>query len=300
MKIEVRIPATTANLGPGFDTLGLALNIFNYLQIETDCSHPSFEFEGEGASFLRGGLDNLTLLAIAKIFEITGREIIPLRIVQRNQIPLAAGLGSSAAAIVGGLVAANVLLGQPLRADELLFLAAEMEGHSDNAAAALFGGLVISKKEEKRIIYSKIQPQNPPKVIAVIPDFSLKTDLSRSVLPSQVPYEDAVFNLGHLAFLIHCFLSGDYSNLHLACQDKLHQKYRQALVPALSEVIDACVQNGGLGAALSGAGPGVVGFAQKNEERIGKAMQEAFRAQGLKSRIMITEINNDGASLITL
>lgn len=294
MKIKVRIPATTANLGPGFDTLGLALNIFNYIEIDTDTNRLSFEIQGEGANMLAANQNNLAYQAVCRVFAEVGKSMIPLKIRQVNEIPLASGLGSSAAAIVGGLQAANLLLNKPLKTDELLSLATDMEGHPDNAAPAILGGLVIAGRDNQKIIYSQIKPINPPRVIAVIPDYSLNTNRARSVLPSQVPFQDAVDNLSCLALLINCFTSGDYTNLHFGCKDKLHQDYRKSLVPGFDDVISACIISGGLGAALSGAGPAIIGFAHSNIEQIGSKMQSAFLDHGINSKVIVTQINNEG------
>ncbi len=294
MRIKVRIPATTANLGPGFDTLGLALNIFNYIEIDTDTEQLSIEIQGEGEKRLAANESNLSYQAISRVFTEVGRTMIPLKIKQVNEIPLASGLGSSAAAIVGGLTAANLLLNQPLKTNQLLALAADMEGHPDNAAPALLGGLVIAGKDKQKIIYSQIKPNNPPQVIVVIPDYSLNTNKARSVLPNQVPFQDAVDNLSRLALLINCFSSGDYTNLRFGCEDKLHQDYRKSLVPGFDDVISACTLSGGLGAALSGAGPTIVGFAYNNIKQISSKMQAAFLVHGINSRIIVTQINNEG------
>ncbi len=294
MKIKLRIPGTTANLGPGFDTLGLALNIYNYIELDTNTDQLTIEIQGQGENQLATDTTNLTYQAIKKVFDATGKKIFPLKIKQINEIPLASGLGSSAAACVGGLVAANLLLQEPLTKDELLVLATEIEGHPDNAAPALLGGLVIAGKDEGELICSKIEPANPPNIIVLIPDYPIRTKDSRAILPSQVPFQDAVANLGHLALLIDCFVSGNYKNFYFGCRDKLHQKYRKALVPGFEQVIAACLKSGGLGAALSGAGPTIVGFAHENVYQIGACMQQAFLNQGIESKIIVTQINKEG------
>lgn len=294
MNVKVKVPATTANLGPGFDTLGLALNIFNYLEVSTEADELSIEITGEGAEFLAPNQNNLVYKAIQRLFEEVGQELPPLKIKQYNEIPLASGLGSSAATIVSGLVAANYLVHNPLDDDQLLALATEMEGHPDNAAPALFGGLIISGIEQDKIIYSKIKPENPPQIIVVVPEFSVSTQQARSVLPNEICYDDAVYNLSRLAFLINCFVTGDYDNFSYACQDRLHQNYRKSLVPGFDDVINASYLHGGLGAALSGAGPTVVGFAYENVELIARKMQDAFLKNNFESKVFITAINNKG------
>lgn len=294
MSICLRIPATTANLGPGFDTLGLALNIYNYLEVDTNTDELIIEIQGEGTGELATTKENLTYKAICTVFEQVGKQLMPIRIKQTNEIPLAGGLGSSAATIVGGLVMGNLLLGNPLSQNDLLNLATLIEGHPDNVAPALLGGLIAAGTEDKQVIYSKIIPKNPPQVLVVIPDFKLSTSRARSVLPDQVPFKDATANLSRIALLLNAFTTGDYQNLAYACDDQLHQKYRSSLIHGLYDVIDACKNAGGLGACLSGAGPTIVGFAASNAEEVGKKMQAAYAKHQIKSRLIITSINNDG------
>jgi len=298
MRIKILTPATSANLGPGFDTLGLALNIFNELEIETDTSEFTIEIEGEGSSFLPRDKKSLVYQAIAKVYAAVGQEVPPLQVKQSNRIPIASGLGSSAAAIVGGLAAANRLLGSPLRMDDLLQLAAAIEGHPDNVAPALLGAVVASGMDEGRLIWYRIQPLNPPRIVVISPAFPLSTAKARQVLPDKVPLADAVHNISRTAFLIHCFASGDYRNLRFAMEDKLHQAYRAQLIPGLNDVISACCAAGGLGAALSGAGPAVIGFVDPTDpgrsEAVAASMQDAFAKHGIASTVISTDICTTG------
>lgn len=299
MEIKIAVPATSANLGPGFDTLGVALKLYNYLEIDPDTDTLAFEISGEGSAVLPRGTTNLVYQAVAAVYQEVGQLPPPLKIKQTNYIPPSSGLGSSAAAVVGGLTAANLLLNNPLSTDQLLQLAAKIEGHPDNAAPALIGGLVISGTDADQIIWQQLQPKNPPQVIVVVPDFSLRTAHSRGVLPQKVAFQDAVDNLSRLAFLLHCFASGDYTNLRFACEDSLHQNYRAQLIPGFHAVIAACYQAGGLGAALSGAGPSVIAFAEPSKaETVGAAMQAAFAQEQIASRVFITEIAEQGAGLV--
>lgn len=298
MLIRLKIPATTANLGPGFDTLGLALDIYNYLEVDTNTDEFAIEIKGEGADLLYRDKDNLTYKAICTVFNEVGQKPIPMKIAQNNEIPLSRGLGSSAAAIVGGLVMGNILLGNPLTQNDLLKLATLMEGHPDNVAPALLGGLIAAGMDDQEVIHCKITPKNPPYVLVIIPEFQLSTSRARSVLPEQVPFKDATYNLSRIALLLNAFTTGNYDNLPFACDDKLHQKYRSSLIPGLNDVISACLAAGGVGASLSGAGPTVVGFALDNPEIIGQAMQAAFTKHNISSHLIITTINNAGISQI--
>ena len=301
MHVKVLTPASSANLGPGFDTLGLALKIYNELEIDTETRIPTIEIEGEGGAALPKGKQNLSYRAAAKVFEAVGEAVPPLYIRQLNRIPIASGLGSSAAAIVGGLMAANHLLGSPLAVDRLLGLAVEIEGHPDNVAPALLGGLVVSGTDSGKVTWYQIQTDKPPYVIVISPDFHLSTSRARQALPRRVLLADAVHNMSRTAFLLNCFSSGDYRYLRFAMEDKLHQPYRARLIPGLNAVIDACYEAGGIGAALSGAGPAVIGFVDRSskEKAVETAakMQHAFAVHGIKSRPILTEICTTGAVL---
>lgn len=298
MRIKILTPATSANLGPGFDTLGLALEIFNQLEIDTDSTEMAINIEGEGSSILPKGEQNLACRAIAEVYARMGKAVPPLRIKQINRIPIASGLGSSAAAIVGGLVAANRLLGCPLATNDLLQLAVGIEGHPDNVAPALLGAVVVSGIDSGKVLWYQIQPVNPPQMIVISPSFRLSTAKARQVLPKRVLLADAVHNLSRTAFLLHCFASGDYRYLRFAMEDRLHQVYRAKLIPGLNEVINACYAAGGIGAALSGAGPAVIAFAEgKNENQAGQiaaSMQAAFAKHGIESTSLITKLCTTG------
>lgn len=287
MNFKLKIPATSANLGPGFDTLGLALSLYNYLEVDTNTKSFSFDVYGEGADSLTKDEQNLTYRAMQKVFDVVGKPMIPMHLIQSNEIPLSRGLGSSAAAIVGGLVAANITLQQPLSQPELVNLATQMEGHPDNVAPALLGGLVVSAMQDQEVIYTKLKPKFLPDIIIVIPDFSLSTYKAREVLPTQVSLSDAVFNMGRLGVQLSCFVTGNYTNFKYGCEDRLHQDYRSELIPGFNDVIAACMDNGGLGATLSGAGPTIIGFAQYNAKEIGQKMQTAFLNAGISSKVLI-------------
>lgn len=300
MRIKVLSPATSANLGPGFDTLGLAMQIYNELEIHTDAAEFTIEVEGAGRASLPRDKRSLVYKAIAKVYAAVGKPVPPLRVRQINRIPVASGLGSSAAAIVGGLTAANHLLGSPLTQDDLLQLAVEIEGHPDNVAPALLGAVVASGVDSGKVIWYQIKPANQPHIVVISPDFPLSTAKARQVLPKTVPLADAVHNTSRTAFLLHCFASGDYRHLRFAMEDRLHQIYRAKLIPGLNDVIDACYEAGGIGAALSGAGPAVIAFVDragtKKTASIAAGMQAAFAKHGVKSKAFITEICTTGVS----
>lgn len=298
MSITMRVPATTANLGPGFDCLGLALGLYNQVTFAPASSGLSVKIQGEGADELPADSTNLTVVAAERVFARLGRRPPGVQIVQENGIPIGSGLGSSAAAIVGGMLAANALMGGELTRKELLQLAAEMEGHPDNVVPAALGGLVLVNRVGGQMHIESI-PTPPLQVVVVLPRFTLATAQARAALPAQVPLTDAVFNAGRTALLVRALAAGDYDKLAVAMQDRLHQPYRLPLVPGLEEALRRARAAGAAGAALSGAGPGVVAFARDNHQQIIQAMQGALSEAGLESRAWVLPVEPAGATIIT-
>ena len=300
--IRVRVPATTANLGPGFDALGLALRLHNTVSLE-EAEEPRIEIEGEGAMALPRDASHLAYRAALAVVDAVrsrgGRGGVPraFRLRQHNRIPLARGLGSSAAAIVGGAAAANALLGRPLDEQALIDLAAGMEGHPDNVAPALLGGLVVCVATEAgKIRYTRLIPKRLRVVIA-IPEFAVSTAEARRLLPDQVPFRDAVFNVTRTALLVAALADGRTDLLDEATRDRLHQPYRAALVPGLDAVFAAARDAGAHGVALSGSGPTVVAFG--GAAGIGEAMRRAFQASGAECRAIEADVDPDGTVVET-
>jgi homoserine kinase len=295
---RVEVPATTANLGPGFDALGLALGLHNVFSFEP-ASEFAVEVRGEGAEALPRDMENLVVQAASAVAGTAGRALPPFRLVAENRIPPARGLGSSASAVVGGLVAGNHLLGSPLAPDELLRLAVRFEGHPDNVAAALCGGLVAVSMAGDRPLSVRLEP--PPGVVAAlcIPEQPLPTQQARAVLPKQVPLEDAVYNLSRTALLLASLVAGKLELLAVAMQDRLHQPYRAAIFPALEPCIAAALENGALGAALSGAGSTVLALARpERAAQAAAAMVEAAAQHGYPARSMVVLLEVQGARII--
>lgn len=296
MTVTVRVPATSANLGPGFDALGLALRLHNTVSIEPADS-PEIGIEGEGERTLPRDASHLVYQAAAAVAARAAEVgkapgIRAFRITQRNAIPLARGLGSSAAAIVGGAVAANALLGGPLDQQALLDLATEMEGHPDNVAPALLGGLVVCTRTPTGVRWMRLAPP-PLKVVLAVPDYPVSTEEARRRLPARVPFPDAVFNVTRAALLVAALTGGRPDLLDEATQDRLHQPYREHLIPGLQEVFAAARRAGAYGVALSGSGPAVLAFG--DAAGIGPAMAQAFEAAGSASRILRAEFDITGA-----
>lgn len=249
--IKISIPATSANIGSGFDSLGVALGMYNTVEMEL--------WDGAFVEALDNApipLDehNLVYKTAKYLFDICGKPLSGLHIRQQNVIPMARGLGSSSACIVAGLLGANQLLGQPLSHEEIVNMAANMEGHPDNSTPALLGGQVTAAMENGKVYYCRQELKNDLIFAAVIPDFELKTSLARTALPKEVTHKDAVYNLSRAALMAGSLASGRYENLRVACGDRLHQPYRLSLIPGGAQVLEAALSLGAYGAYISGAG----------------------------------------------
>ncbi|MBS4025433.1 MAG: homoserine kinase [Clostridia bacterium] len=295
--VRVKVPATSANLGPGFDTLGMALDLYNYVELEVTENHLVIEIEGEGAEDIPLDQKNIVYQAAARVFERVGFAPKGVFLKLINHIPVARGLGSSAAAIVGGILAANHVSGNKLTLNELLAIATEFEGHPDNVAPAIFGGIIISAEVDGEILWQKIKPQEDLKLVIAIPEFTLSTKLSRQVLPEKIIFSDAVFNISRVGMVIMALSRGDYKLLTKVMDDKLHQPYRNQLVPGMIEVFKE-VKNFGYPIALSGAGPTLISFCDGQEEEIGQIMADTFKGFGVKCRIRVLSPNNCGAEIV--
>lgn len=295
--VRIAVPATTANLGPGFDALGMALGIYNILEVERTEGPVRVDVKGEGRRELEPDDNNLVYRAARLAFEAAGRRAPSLRIRQVNRIPLARGLGSSAAAIVGGMVAANFFLDPPLPLDELLNLAAGLEGHPDNVTPALLGGVTISYMDGDRVIYERIKPPRGARAVVAIPAFPLPTSVAREVLPSLVPFQDACFNLGRVALLVAALERGNLETAGAAMADRLHQPYRKALVPGMEECFAYARKAGAKGVALSGSGPTVFALAAGGEHQIASEMGRAFREKGIDCQTLVCNISPRGAQV---
>ena len=296
MKILVKVPATSANLGPGFDSLGLALDLWNETTI-TLAIEFSMRVKGEGADKLSTDKNNLIFCAAQKLAELAGRSLPAFHADCANQIPLSSGLGSSAAATLTGLLAANALLGNPFLREEILGLATEMEGHSDNVAPALTGGLVVSTLAEGKVLAHKITIRTDIHTTVALPDFHLPTQAARAALPEKVLMKDAVHNISRAVLVAEAFRSGDLDLLGKAMTDTLHQPYRLKLIPGAQSAMDAAKEAGASAVALSGAGPSLIAFASKAEAGIGESMKRAFEEAGLKARIFNLGVSGRGAEI---
>jgi len=281
-RVHVTVPATSANLGPGFDALGLALTLYNEVEARP-AGETSVAVEGEGAGRLPSSDKNVVVRALRMVYEAAGRRTEPWSVRCVNRIPPARGLGSSAAAWVGGIAAANTLLGSPLDRAAMLKLAARAEGHPDNVAAAVYGGLTVASGEGEAVVALTL-PVPPALVwVALIPEVTSSTSEARAVLPSTVPRADAVFNVQRVALLLASLQTGRVDTLGAALDDRLHQPYRRKLFPWMPAVIEAARAAGALGCALSGAGPSLLAIAPGAAEgdAVATAMQKALGRAGI-------------------
>jgi len=302
MKISIKVPATSANLGPGFDTLGLALDLWNET-IVTPADSFFVQVNGEGAGRLSSGKHNLVIRAAQKLADRVDKTLTPFRAECVNWIPLSSGLGSSAAAILTGLLTGNVLLGNPLSKDAILDFAAEMDGHADNVAPALMGGLVVSTLDKKEVIARQIPVGMDLHITIVLPDFYLPTKQARAALPRKISMKNAIHNISRAVLMTEAFRTGDLKLLGDAMTDTMHQPYRLKLIPGAQSVMDAAREAGASAVALSGAGPSVIAFSSKAEagilqgDDVGESMKRAFAKAGLDSRVYQLKVSRSGAEV---
>ena len=298
--IRVQVPATTANMGPGFDCIGMALELHNVVEMIPVARGVTIEVSGEGAADIPRDDSNLVYQSARRVFLQAGYTIAGLRIRLFNQIPIARGLGSSTAAIAGGIIAANILTGGKLSVRDMVTLASSIEGHPDNVAPAILGGIVVSVNDGGEIKYLKIEPPIRLKGVVAIPDFNLVTKTSREAIPAQVPFQDAVFNVGRVALLVAALHQGDLGMLSAAMEDRLHQSFRSPLIPGLKKVLAAAKLAGARGVTLSGSGPSVIAYADANFELIARVMGETFRQNGIKSRVLVLKPSPIGARALEI
>ena len=291
--VVVKAPATTANMGPGFDCLGMALDIWNTVSIETGAS--GFEINGEGRDILPKDATNLLYRSFARVYEGIGKPVPSVRIRCRNEIPLGRGLGSSAAAVASGLLAASELSGANIPANRLLALAADIEGHPDNAAAAILGGCRIVVSDGDALITAAVPIPAALKTVLFVPEVPMPTEQARGILPQTLDRRDAVFNIGRAALLVNAFASGDLTHLSIATQDRLHQPAREAIFYPMKNIFRAAMAAGALGVFLSGAGSAVLALARDREYTIGYEMADAAMKSGVDGAIKVTQPTPLGA-----
>jgi homoserine kinase len=295
LSVHVRVPATSANLGPGFDALGLALALYNEVTAQ-ESGTVTVTVRGEGAGRLPANEHNVVARGVQLAYEAAGRPFKGCALTCVNRIPPARGLGSSAAAWVGGLVAGNALLGEPLSREALLALAARVEGHPDNVAAALLGGLTVScGRADGRVTAIALPVPATVRWVVLVPSVTSATAEARAVLPDSVPRKDAVFNVQRVSLLLAGLQTGRLDVLEGALDDRLHQPYRLRLFPWMPAVADAARRAGALGCVLSGAGPSLLAVVTDEAEAVARAMEAALRTAGIEGRASALAVDTEGA-----
>lgn len=299
-QVVIRVPATSANLGPGFDVLGLALGLYNRILVSEGSSEEApvtVEVSGEGEGLLEDGAENLVYRAACRLFGEAGAVAPPLCLRLENAIPVSRGLGSSSAAIVGGLLAANAWLGEPLSRTRLLALAVEMEGHPDNVAPAAMGGLQICSLTDTGLVRLTGRVDPSLRAVVCIPEARISTHAARGVLPSTYSRADAVFNTGRAALLVAGLAAGDRAAIGAGMEDRLHQPYRGPLIPGFAAALAAAREAGAFGSCLSGSGSTMLAITGDDADTaaIGDAMVAAVTAAGGSARWLALSVDYEGA-----
>ncbi len=296
--VTVRAPATTANLGPGFDSIGMALDIWNELTITR--GKFSVSTTGEGADLVPQDTRNLIVTGVEAMFHHINEPLPALQYECTNSIPFARGMGSSSAAIVSGLVAGSAISGADLSKEDLTILAADIEGHPDNVAPAIYGGCTVGVRHgSDKWIVDRVNLPEDLHAVLFVPEMLMNTHESRAVLPDQISRSDAVFNIGRAALLVNALSSGKLQLLKYATDDRLHQPHRTHAFKAMPHLIKAALVGGAHGAFLSGAGPSVLALATGNEMTISHEMSEAARTFGVDGKPMIMAVAHAGASVVS-
>lgn len=292
---RIRVPASTANLGPGFDCLSLALSLYMEITAEVS-SRWALELEGEGASTLPRDDRNLIVRVAKATAASAGLTLQPMRLCVVNTIPPSRGLGSSAAAITAGIALVEAQMGTEFPLKEFFKHARVFENHADNLAAARLGGFTLCCEEQGEMLAIKHEWPEQVRIVALIPAFELDTQKSRSALPSHYSRADAVFNLQHALLLQSALLTGRLDQVSTAMQDRLHQPYRAALVPGLKDALELRMP-GLLATALSGSGPTLVAFVVENDDVIASALQNIFSLHQISSQTRILHIDTEGRKI---
>ncbi|MDY6084331.1 MAG: homoserine kinase [Dialister sp.] len=297
--LHIRVPATTANIGSGFDTLGLALSLYNDVYFDPDTSKKgkgiTVTAEGEGAETVPLDDTNMLLQAMAYVADKNKKTLPAGKLHLINRIPLARGLGSSSATQAAGVLLASLLLELNLAEAEMIDLTSQLEGHPDNAVPAIRGGFCIASMQQGSVISEKIDVSDSWRAVVAIPEFELKTEDARAALPDAYSRKDAVHNVGAVSFLLAAFIYNKPSYLACGLDDRIHVPYRLRLIPGGKEVMLAAKAAGAYGATISGAGPTMIAFCpDERADAVGQAMVEGFHAKGILSRFMVLSIDTNG------
>ena len=291
------VPASTTNLGPGFDVLGLALKLYSTVEIEETDSGVRIIVHGVDQDKIPTSTDNLAFESANYIFQRVGYQPKGIKLTITNGIPAIRGLGGSGTAILGGLLSANAICGDPFSPDQILDFAVEREGHPDNITASLLGGLTVAVVDKKNVKAVKLSPPEDLRVVIAIPDYTLSTKEAREVLPQNLDLKSAIYNVSRSSLLVAAVATGKLDMLNVAMQDLLHQPHRAKLIPGFEDVCNSAIQAGALSAALSGAGPSIAAYCITSEDQIANVMIDAFAENGLNAEAKILEVDSAGATV---
>ena len=295
--IKVRVPATSANLGPGFDSLGIALIIYNEYEFELKEDKGLF-FEGVEEEFQNK--DNIIFMAIKKVFDKYDFKFNGIKIkIIKQDIPISRGLGSSSSCIVAGIIGAFALMGREINRDEILSLAVDIEGHPDNVCPAIFGGLISTiMVDNKKTLYNCVEVKDGIKFIALIPRFKLSTEKARAILPKEILFRDCIYNIGRAALLISCFSNGNYALLKEATKDRIHERFRSKLIDNFDEVYNKSLELGAISCFLSGAGPTLMAIVDTKDISFVSDFMNFMKEQNINWDIKELKIDKHGAKIL--
>jgi len=294
MFVSARVPATSANMGAGFDALGIALSLYNTVSVKETESGLFIENKRPG-EFTPKGENNLIYRSVKRVFDEVGYKEKGLFISQDSEIPMTRGLGSSSACVIGGMLCANVISGRKLSYGDILDLACEMEGHPDNVTPALYGGFCVAVRSGGHTLAKSVKIEKPTQFYAMVPDFFVSTKKSRVALPKSVSHKDAAFNAGHAALFSVALSTGDFEKLRVAVKDKLHQPYRAAYIDNMEEIFSEAYKNGAYAVWLSGSGPTIIAMCDKENQSFSENMNAYFNSVGEKRSCRGLLIDNVGA-----
>jgi len=295
--VRVRVPASSANMGPGFDCLGVALTMYN--TAEFSLTENGLEIEiMDGAEFIPTGENNYVYVGFKKVFDAANTEFNGVKIRLWSDIPVTRGLGSSSSSIVLGLMGANRILNDRFTKEELIKMAYEIEGHPDNVTPALVGGFTVSACEREKVSYYRAEVDSNVHFAAMIPDFYLQTKKARGILPNFVPFKNASYNIAHSSLITAAFASKDYSLLNNAVRDRLHQRYRFSRIRSGEFVSRAMRRNGALCSYLSGAGPTIMGIVEGDFAQFEDKMNNLIKTNLKGWHLVMLNADNEGAIYI--
>ncbi|KQX49075.1 homoserine kinase [Paenibacillus sp. Root444D2] len=301
-KVRVKVPASTANLGPGFDSLGMALNLYAWIDMAIS-NETTIRLIGDQMNGIPTDKSNLIYKVAQMVFEQADVSHPELDISMYSDIPLTRGLGSSASAIVGALAGANALIGNKLTQYELFQIASRLEKHPDNVGASLFGGIVVAFWDGEKAESIRIEPDANLEVLVAIPAFQLATEKARSVMPKQVPMKDAVFNLSHSSLLVAALATCNLGMIRHAMKDALHQPYRAELIPGMKTLLEQAENHGALGVALSGAGPTMLALVDARsgqKEELEAFLKDTLAKEGIEAQTLWLKPSGEGVAAVLL